>query len=158
MTPALFSLAIDIANQTARGVTDKGGQPYILHPLRIMMRLRTTDLHLMALAVMHDVVEDDTAKATSFTYLRERGFSDEFIADLRLLTHGYGVEYMEYVEDMRFHRRVLLVKEQDLIDNSNITRLRGITEKDVARMIKYQKAFIRVQEMLKEISDGPLRK
>ena len=33
--------AIEIAVKVHRGQTDKAGAPYILHPLRVMMRMQT---------------------------------------------------------------------------------------------------------------------
>lgn len=33
--------AIEIAAATHAGQTDKGGAPYILHPLRVMLRVRS---------------------------------------------------------------------------------------------------------------------
>lgn len=148
MNSRQFSLALSMATETHAGTNDRGGKPYILHPLRIMMRLRTDDLHLMALALMHDVIEDSTI---SFKELAEQGFSEEFIADLRLLTKAPGSDYFEYIEAMKGNRRALLVKEQDLRDNSDITRLKGVSEKDVARMVKYQKAFMMVRGFLSEL-------
>lgn len=149
MNSKQFSLALSMATETHAGTNDRGGKPYILHPLRIMMRLRTDDLHLMALALMHDVVEDSSV---SFKDLLEQGFSEEFVADLRLLTRSPGEEYMDYIEKMRGNRRVLLIKEQDLRDNSDITRLKGVSEKDIARMVKYQTAFVKVREFLTELN------
>ena len=48
--------AIQIAVSAHAGQTDKGGNPYILHPLRVMQSLKTTDE--MIVGVLHDVVED----------------------------------------------------------------------------------------------------
>ena len=48
--------AISIAVEAHEGQIDKGGNPYILHPLRVMMSLRTVDE--MIVGVLHDVVED----------------------------------------------------------------------------------------------------
>ncbi len=149
MNSKQFSIALGLAVSTHGGTNDRGGKPYILHPLRIMMRLRTDDLHLMALALMHDVIEDSSI---SFKDLLEQGFSEEFVDDLRLLTHQPGEDYMAYIEKMRGNRRVLLVKEQDLRDNSDITRLKGVTEKDIARMVKYQNAFVKVRGFLAELN------
>ncbi len=48
--------AISIAVEAHKGQTDKGGSPYILHPLRVMMSLETEEE--MIVGVLHDVVED----------------------------------------------------------------------------------------------------
>lgn len=54
----ILAKAIQFAADKHSNQTDKGGNAYILHPLRMMMRLRTTDEELMAIAVLHDTVED----------------------------------------------------------------------------------------------------
>lgn len=143
-----FGLAVFVAAEGHLGQFDKGGHSYITHPMRIAMRLRTHDEELMSIAIMHDVIED--GKVT-FARLIELGFSDRVIAGLRLVTHNPGDSYEEYIEKMRGNRDALLVKREDLRDNSDITRLKGLRPKDSERMMKYIKAFTRVEEMLKEL-------
>ena len=48
--------AIQIAAEGHKGQKDKAGASYILHPLRMMMRLKTEAE--MITAILHDVVED----------------------------------------------------------------------------------------------------
>ena len=48
--------AIQIAALAHAGQFDKAGQPYILHPLRVMFRME--EEHERIAAVLHDVVED----------------------------------------------------------------------------------------------------
>lgn len=144
----MFDKAIYIAAREHLGVKDKGGNAYILHPMRIAMRLRTNDEELMSIAILHDVIED--SKLT-FEDLLNEGFSERVVAGLRLLTHQKGVSYDDYIDAMRGNRDVLLVKREDLRDNSDITRLKGVTEKDLKRMEKYQRSFIKVEQYLKEL-------
>ena len=54
--------AIEIAAATHAGQTDKGGAPYILHPLRVMLRVALGAQQIVA--VLHDVVEDSDGKIT----------------------------------------------------------------------------------------------
>lgn len=149
MSPELFSKAMELAVKVHAGKLDRGGKPYILHPLRIMHALSgRNDLHLMALALMHDVVEDSTL---SWLELEQMGFSPEFLADLKLLTHAPGDDYLEvYIANMNASRRACLVKAEDLRDNSDITRLKGVREKDIERMVKYHKAYLMIQSFLNE--------
>ena len=71
--------AISLAVEAHRGQRDKAGQPYILHPIRVMMRCRTEAERIAA--VLHDVVED-----TEWTLerLREEGVPEEVLAALRV--------------------------------------------------------------------------
>lgn len=143
----MFDKAMFIAAREHLGMRDKGGHAYILHPMRIAMRLRTSDEELLSIAILHDVVED--SKLT-FVDLIAEGFSTRVVNALRLLTHQKGVSYKQYIENMRHNRDALLVKREDLRDNSDITRLKGVTEKDFLRLKKYAEAFIMVENYLKE--------
>lgn len=144
----MFDKAMFIAAREHLGVRDKGGHAYILHPMRIAMRLRTNDEELMSIAILHDVIED--SKLT-FEDLKAEGFSDRVIAALKLLTHQKGVSYDDYIDNMRGNRDALRVKREDLRDNSDITRLKGVSEKDFERMKKYQRSFVKVEQYLKEL-------
>ncbi len=48
--------AITIAATAHAGQIDKAGAPYILHPLRVMLRVTTEAERITA--VLHDVIED----------------------------------------------------------------------------------------------------
>lgn len=147
---SVLATAIALASKLHESQTDKGGKPYILHPLRIMMRLRTNDEELMAIAVLHDVVEDCSI---TFDDLRELGMTQRVIDGVDLLTKRPGFTYFQFIERLAGNRDALLVKREDLRDNSDLTRLKGITEKDLKRMDKYIKAFRRVEELLR-VLDG----
>lgn len=144
---ATFSKALQIAVEAHFNQNDKGGHSYILHPLRIAMRLRTLDEELMSIAVMHDVIEDSKKTFLDLIY---DGFSQRVIDALKLLTHQAGQSYQEYIENMRYNLDALKVKREDLRDNSDITRLKGVTPKDLERMAKYQRAFIQIEEYINE--------
>ncbi len=66
--------AIKIAAQAHQGQKDKAGAPYILHPLRLMMQMKTESE--MMTAILHDVVEDSD---WTLEKLREKGFSEELL-------------------------------------------------------------------------------
>lgn len=144
----MFDKAIFIAAREHLGVKDKGGKSYILHPMRVAMRLRTDDEELMSIAVLHDAIED--GKIT-FEDLRNEGFSMRVIGALMLLTHQKGVSYDAYIDALRGNRDALLVKREDLRDNSDITRLKGISDKDFERMKKYHRSFVKVEQYLNEL-------
>ena len=141
----ILAKAIQFAADKHSEQTDKGGNAYILHPLRMMMRLRTSDEELMAVAVLHDVVEDC---GVSFDELRAFGMTERVVAGVKALTRQAGETYEQFIERLAGNRDALLVKKEDLRDNSDLTRLKGVTEKDVARMQKYMRAFKRVEVLL----------
>lgn len=65
--------AIAIAARAHEGQVDKAGMPYILHPLRVMLAVRTPEERIVA--VLHDVLEDT---AVSIEDLRAEGFPTRF--------------------------------------------------------------------------------
>lgn len=91
----MLNKAIEIANRAHAGQIDKGGEPYILHPLRVMLS-RENELERVC-AVLHDVVEDSDI---TFNDLRKEEFSEEVIAVLDCLTkrddENYDTLIVEY--------------------------------------------------------------
>lgn len=149
MKQNMLAVAISLAADKHKRQVDKAGLPYILHPLRIMMRLRTDDQELMQIAALHDVVEDSDI---TLEQLEIMGFSGVVLDALKLLTHESSVPYQEYVEKMKGNWYALRVKLEDLRDNSDITRLKGVSDKDVERMRKYHHAYLQVKGYLDELT------
>ncbi len=134
-----------IATNAHAGQFDRGGNPYILHPLRVMSYLNTDDEELMCIALGHDVIED-----TKVTYrdLRDAGICERVIAGIRALTKLPGQTYDEYKEGVFASVDAMRVKMADLRHNTDIRRLKGISEKDIERMVKYQKFYLELQTRL----------
>ena len=70
--------AIKIAVEAHTGQVDKGGNPYILHPLRVMLSLNTEEERIVG--VLHDVVED--CEGWTWQRLQDEGFSLDIIQAL----------------------------------------------------------------------------
>lgn len=121
------------------GQYDRGGSPYILHPLKVMHYLKSNDEELQCIALGHDVVED-----TDVTYrdLRDAGISDRVIKGIAALTKQPGQTLEEYKAGVFANRDAMLVKQADLRHNTDVRRLKGITEKDIARMARYQEFYM----------------
>jgi (p)ppGpp synthase/HD superfamily hydrolase len=128
--------AVSIAARAHRGQKDKAGAPYLLHPLRMMLRMET-EAAMMA-AVLHDVVED-----TEWTLerLREAGFSGEVLEAVDCLTHREGESYEEFVERVRTNPIARQVKIADLEDNMNVRRINQLGPRDLERLEKYHRAW-----------------
>lgn len=143
----MLSSMIMLATEAHDGQFDKGGRPYILHSLTVMHKLRTEDEELMCMAAGHDVIEDGKIKGVRVTYalLAERGMSDRVIEGIRCLTRVPGETEEEYQAKVKSNRDSRRVKKADLQHNSDIRRLKGVTEKDVARTIKYHKFWLELE-------------
>jgi (p)ppGpp synthase/HD superfamily hydrolase len=140
--------AIQIAVNAHAGQFDRGGKPYILHPIHLMNQLMF-DVELATIAVLHDVIEDSDIELSD---IENAGFSNRVISVLDLLTHKEGESYEEYIDKICTNYDAIRVKRKDLEHNSNITRLKNktISEKDINRIVKYQKAFLKLGDAKKQ--------
>jgi (p)ppGpp synthase/HD superfamily hydrolase len=141
----MLAQMLHIATSAHHGQSDRGGNPYILHPLKVMHYLKSDDEELMCMALGHDVIED-----TSVTYkdLRDAGISDRVIAGISCLTKQPGQTYDEYKQGVFGSEDAMRVKMADLRHNTDIRRLKGVTEKDIARMAKYQTFYMEIRAKL----------
>ena len=135
-----LELAIYIATLSHRKQFDKGGKPYILHPLHLMNQLMF-DTELAIIAVLHDVVEDSN---TTISNLKANGFSQRVISAVDLLTHKKNQSYDEYIGGICTNYDAVRVKRRDIEHNSDMTRLKGVGRKDLDRMEKYHRAFLKL--------------
>lgn len=133
---ATLERAIAIAVDAHRGQTDKAGQPYVLHPLRIMLALETEEERIVG--VLHDVVEDSD---WTFDALRGEGFSAEIVEALESVTKREGEAYEAFVVRAGANPIGRAVKRADLRDNSDLSRIANPTERDHARLEKYRRAL-----------------
>ena len=133
---ATLEKAILIAARAHLGQRDKGGAPYILHPLRMMMRMES-EAAMMA-AVLHDVVEDSD---WTLDQLRGEGFSEEVLQAVDCLTRKNYESYDEFVARAQTNAIARRVKVADLEDNMNVKRIGEMTANDLARIEKYHRAW-----------------
>ena len=138
----MLAKAISIAAQAHEGQVDKSGKAYILHPLHLMNQL-LWDEELAIIAVLHDVVEDSD---WTIMELAGEGFSFRVTEALGCLTHYDHDSYEQYISIVCTNQDAIIVKRKDLEHNSDITRLKGLRPKDLVRIEKYHKAFIKLGE------------
>lgn len=128
-----LSHAISIAATAHYGQADKGGQPYILHPLRLMSKFTGQDERIVA--VLHDVVED----STTYTVEEARNDFGDHIADaLDAITKRKNEPYDAYLERVAANPLASSVKLADMEDNCDLSRLgREPTQADLDRVARY---------------------
>jgi (p)ppGpp synthase/HD superfamily hydrolase len=134
---ATLARAISLAAAAHVDQREKSGAPYILHPIRLMLRMDTEAE--MIVAVLHDVVEDTP---WTFDQLRTEGFSEEVLAALDCVTRRSHESYADFVERARHNSVARKVKLADLEDNMDLRRLPDITEKSLQQMKKYHDAWL----------------
>lgn len=125
--------AIEIAAAAHAGQVDKAGQPYILHPLRVM--LRVSSQHERMAAVLHDVVEDTSV---TLAQLAEEGFPPEVVAAVQALTKHPGETRLQAAARAAVLPIARAVKLADNAENSDLSRIPNPTEKDYARVNEYE--------------------
>lgn len=136
-----LSEAITIATTAHDGQTDKAGQPYILHPLRVMGAMKNEPDRVAA--VLHDVVEDSRDwQLSDFA-----DFGPDLVEALDALTRRDGEDYFVYIDRLSKNPRAVRVKLADLNDNLDKSRLADIGAADVSRMQRYRKARAMLQSV-----------
>ncbi len=131
--------AIEIAARAHAGQVDKAGSPYIFHPLRIMLAVKTP-FERMA-AVLHDTVEDTTVTLVD---LRDAGFPPEVLDAVEALTKRKGESRLEAARRAAKNPISLVVKLADVADNMDLGRISNPSAKDYARL----KEYVQVKEIL----------
>ena len=134
----MLDRAITLAVAAHAGQTDRAGQPYILHPLRVMLAVEHPDERIVA--VLHDVVEDS---AVTLDDLAKVGFSATVIEAIDSVTKREGESYPQFVARAGQNMIGRTVKLADLRDNSDLNRIgqQNMTEADWDRHLKYTKAI-----------------
>jgi len=132
-----ISKAITLASDAHSNQFDKQGEPYILHPIRVMMKFEDS-IHRIA-AVLHDVVEDTSV---SITLINQR-FGSEVSDIVDLLTRRKDEKYEKYILRISQHLIASRIKIADLEDNMDLKRWKfgkKVTNENFAMMKRYLKA------------------
>jgi (p)ppGpp synthase/HD superfamily hydrolase len=129
--------SISIALTAHSGQKDKGEGHYILHPLRLMMKMDTEEE--MIVSVLHDIIEDTDWTLAS---LKKEGFQDELLDAIEHLTRKKGESYDDFIRRVKHHPLACKIKLADLEDNMDVKRLKELTEQDLTRIKKYHKAWL----------------
>ena len=151
--------AIALALNAHEGQVDKGGAPYILHPLRVMATVEQMcpdcPEEVLLAAVMHDVIEDsfyhqrDIENAmTQAGCLPETAFQAALL--VLHLTKQDGQSEEEYYDQIKDSEYACYIKLADLRDNMDISRLSVIGETDLVRINNYKR---REQEIIAAIAN-----
>ena len=129
--------AIHIMYEAHKEHWDRSGVPYVFHPWHVAEQM--TNEESCAAALLHDVIEDTDITADD---LRNAGISERVVQAVLMLTHDKTEPYLEYVARIKDDPIASEVKLADLAHNSDVTRFAvPMTDKDRARLEKYQKAI-----------------
>lgn len=146
----MLNKGIEIATRAHAGQVDKGGEPYIFHPLRVMLSQKNETERICA--ILHDVVEDSNITLDD---LKREGFSEEILVVLDCLTKRNGESYDEFIGRILKNEIACHVKLADLYDNLNLSRIENFTYKDEARSKKYKAAAERIMSRNNSFTNLP---
>lgn len=142
--------AINLVADSFRGITDKSGLPYVLHCIRAMMTVESLDAKMVA--VMHDLIEDTPM---TLEQLRAKGFSEQVINGVDLVTHRDDVSYSDYIVAIKSNAIATEVKLADLKDNTLLSRTlyrEKSSAKDCVRIQRYLLSYQFLTEAIDEAS------
>jgi guanosine-3',5'-bis(diphosphate) 3'-pyrophosphohydrolase len=118
--PLLFK-AIQLANVQHFGQRDKAGELYILHPLRVMLRMHTIQERIVA--VLHDVVEDSEYPLSAIYTGFGHEIADAVDAVSRRVKHGRKELYLDFISRCAENPTGKAVKIADVLDNMSAERM-----------------------------------
>lgn len=140
--------AVLVATQVHLDQTDLGGNPYILHPIRVLaaVEMKIRDLNIkdtesvLCSAVLHDCIEDCDDKDAMYVII-EKEFGPTVSKAVDSLTRRPNETWKHYMTRVKKHWSPRIIKMADLDDNLDNSRLKVITETDMNRNKMYQKAL-----------------
>lgn len=109
-----LNYAITLAAQAHAGQFDKGGSPYILHPLRVMLACKTEAERITA--ILHDTVEDCGIELGMLSEHFGGGVADAVDA----MTRRQGETYEAFIDRCALNPIARVVKLADIADNMDV--------------------------------------
>lgn len=133
----ILQKAISLAVKEHYGQSRFNGEPFILHPMRVMMAMENTKDKIVA--ILHDVVEDT---CVSLEDISHRVCDDQpILTALECLSHGKDEDYQNYLERVSLSPLATRVKLADLRDNLKILDLPEVSDRDTKRIKKHYEAY-----------------
>jgi hypothetical protein len=124
-------IAFELARKAHEGQYDKGGRPYIEHPLAVEKMLVSPRQRIVAL--LHDVVED-----TDTTLEDLKPFGKEIVAAVDAITKRDSESLKDYLTRIKANPIARAVKIADLTHNSDLSRIPNPTQEDCDRAVRYK--------------------
>jgi GTP diphosphokinase / guanosine-3',5'-bis(diphosphate) 3'-diphosphatase len=132
----MLEIAIQLAWEYHEGQVDKGGNPYILHPLAVMNRVNTVDEKVVA--VLHDILEDTDMNEKELLI----HFPRHIVEAVHVITRRPEGTYREFILRVRKNPLARAVKIADMEENMDLSRIPNPTKEDYERVEKRYKKFI----------------
>lgn len=157
---------IALVRKAHAGQTDKAGEPYVEHLLRVYERARkrlnelavSIDAQerdeILHAALLHDIVEDTEH---TFEQLRAMGYADATVRRVALLTREEdGRPYQEEIEEIAGSGDLgaIVIKLSDNEDNSDQVRVSKLPEGNPERLERYRQSMETLRAALERLQGG----
>jgi (p)ppGpp synthase/HD superfamily hydrolase len=116
--------AIEIASAAHHGQVNKANEPYILHPMRVMDQVESTDEKITA--ILHDVVEKNPE--WYLDRLLNEGFNPKVIKAVDAMTRRREESYDDFVLRAAANPTSRAVKLADLKDDIHMAHMAGLDD------------------------------
>ena len=161
-------LSLMIATYAHKDQYRRNGEPYILHPIRMMelykdliginensenididmmYQLNLPYEGIMELCLLHDVIEDSSITLSDIEFIFKKKnlgiyFNLYIKNELVLLTHDKGESYEDYLKKVATSKSASLVKILDMYNNSNYLTAGDLNNNFLDKIQNYQKYII----------------
>ena len=143
-----------LAQVSHAGQVDKAGKPYLVHVETVSRTVGdlisgwyglSDDFSVKARIVgyLHDIIEDTEMTVDD---LWKNKIPTDCILAIEAITKIEGEAYQDYLMKVKRCKLAAVVKVADMIHNSDLSRLDKVTEEDLFRREKYQKAITFLSE------------
>lgn len=124
-----------------KGITDRGGKPYIEHLERVSYNAvcEDSDYKVAIVGLLHDLFED--IEYVNKDNIRDM-FGDEIYEGILCMTKNPNEQYQDYLKRVNSNRLSKIVKKHDLEDNMDLSRLSNPKQEDLNRTEKYKEALV----------------
>lgn len=139
--------AILIATNAHNGQYDKAGAPYILHPMRVMMRMPTIEGKIVAIS--HDLIENTSM--TIMDLVREN-YPDVCTCAIDSMTKCPSETYNSYIIRLIDDILAAECKLEDMRDNTNIYRLQKVAKQHLRMIAKYHRGATKILKAYPEFA------
>ena len=132
--------AITIACKAHQGQCSINGEPYILHPLRLLIKAKSNEERIIA--VLHDVIEKTNI---SLADLKNKGFDHNIISSIDSLSRRKSESYVDYIGRLMQNRISVKIKLFDLADNIKMHSENNDNGIYDTKIIQYQNALKQIR-------------
>lgn len=127
--------AITVAARAHEGHRDHRGAAYILHPLRVMLRVSTPEQRIVA--VLHEVLQESPMTLSD---LAREGFALKILAAVQAISQRCDESYEDFVVRVGNDPLARAVKLADLADDHDLSQIAIPGPMDIDRLRRDQQA------------------